>query len=201
MKSFHITTEVAYILGALRDGSIDIRKGKNYEVRFGQKNREWLITLQAMFQSSFGYGGTITKHLGIYYILRITRKAIVKEIQEFSGFVKPQSKWGTPRIIKHQSPSILRWHVRGFFDAEGGTPEDPQKWRYVSFDQKNKESLKFIRNVMIRFGYTPTNLTFTSSVWQFRLTRNDDLVRFCRWMKPLHPDKRAALRLLAKWLN
>ena len=33
-----IDKETAYLLGVLRDASVDIRKGKNYEVKIAQKN-------------------------------------------------------------------------------------------------------------------------------------------------------------------
>ena len=201
MKDVRITAQVAYLLGAIRDGAMDIRPGKNYEVKVGQKDRQWLVLLQAMFRETFGFGGSITKHMGSYYILRITRKSVVEELRRVSEFKSPQSKWNTPSVIVHQSLRILKTYIRGFFDAEGGVPEDPRKWRYVSFDQKNRESLEFVRNILIRIGYRPTNPTFTSSVWQFRLTRNEDLVRFCKWIKPKHPSKRAALRLLAECLD
>ena len=200
MKDVQITPQIAYILGAIRDGSMDIRAGKNYEIKIGQENKEWLEILQVMFRRSFGFGGSITRHMGIYHILRITRKSIVEEVLRLSEFRKPQSEWNTPTVVRYQALRVLKVYVRGFFDAEGGIPENPRKWRYVSFDQKNKESLEFVRNVLVRFRFRPTNLTFTSGVWQFRLTRRGDLIRFCRWIKPLHPGRRAALRLLAEWL-
>ena len=31
---------------------------------------------------------------------------------------------------------------------------------------------------MIIFGFTPTNLTYTGEVWQFRLTRKKEMIRF-----------------------
>ena len=133
MKDVHITAQIAYLLGAIRDGAMDIRPGKNYEVKVGQKNKEWLSLLQTMFRQSFGFGGNITRHMGSYYILRITRKSVVEELRRISGFKSPQTKWNTPGVIVHQSLRILKAYIRGFFDAEGGVPEDPLKWEVRLF--------------------------------------------------------------------
>ena len=89
----------------------------------------------------------------------------------------------------------LIFYIRGFCDAEGGLPKDPisAKQKYLSFDQKNKELLVFIRNILITFGFRPTNLTYTSSVWQFRLTRKEDIKKFYIKFSSCHPDKYSRL--------
>jgi len=38
-----INSEIAYIFGALRDATLDIRKGKNYEIKIAQKEHSWLF--------------------------------------------------------------------------------------------------------------------------------------------------------------
>ena len=38
-------TKLFYLFGALRDANLDIRKGKNYEIKFGQKDENWLYYL------------------------------------------------------------------------------------------------------------------------------------------------------------
>ncbi|MEM2272428.1 MAG: hypothetical protein QXP56_07170 [Archaeoglobaceae archaeon] len=35
---------IAYLLGALRDATVDLREGKNYEIKIAQKNKKWLYT-------------------------------------------------------------------------------------------------------------------------------------------------------------
>ncbi len=51
--------EICYILGALRDSTIDIREGKNYEVKIAQKDERWLKLLQTLFKKHFGDSGNI----------------------------------------------------------------------------------------------------------------------------------------------
>ena len=187
---------MAYLLGALRDASIDIRKGKNYEVKIAQKNRKWLEILQTIIERKFGYKGKITKHQKNYHILRITRKTVVERIVAIAEITTPQSQWNTPTIIKKQPLEIQKEYIKGFFDAEGGLPRNPKKWKYISFDQKAKEPLEFVRNVLIKLGFKPTNLTLTSGVWQFRLTRKNDIINFDIKIGSLHPEKIKKLHLL-----
>ena len=49
-----MNTKIAYLLGAMRDATVDIREGKNYEVKVSQKNREWLQLIQGIFEKEFG---------------------------------------------------------------------------------------------------------------------------------------------------
>ena len=196
-----IDKETAYLLGALRDASVDVRKGKNYEIKIAQKNRKWLEILQKIISKKFGYEGKITKHRGNYYILRITRKTVVEKIIELAEITTPQSRWNTPVIIKKQPLEIQKEYVKGFFDAEGGLPKNPKKWKYISFDQKIKEPLEFVRSILLKLGFKPTNLTLTSNVWQFRLTRKNDIINFTLQIGSLHPDKIKKLHLLTKLLR
>jgi len=185
--------KLAYLLGALRDGSVDIRKGKNYEIKIGQKNREWLVILQKIIAEKFGYTGSITRHCNNYYILRITEREVVEKILKISGMRKG---WKTPKIIKDQPLEVKKEYVKGFFDAEGGLPRNPQKWRYISFDQKEKEPLRFIRKVLVECKIATTRITFTSGAYQFRITRKESIVKFAKEVGSLHPDKRKRLKLL-----
>ena len=45
-----IKPEICYILGAMRDSTIDIRKKKNYEIKIAQKEIKWLNFLQKLFK-------------------------------------------------------------------------------------------------------------------------------------------------------
>ena len=195
-----IEREVAYLLGAMRDSTIDFREGKNYEIKIAQKNSEWLTVLQDIFLRHFGNAGKITKHVNNTAILRVNGKEIVRKLLELSEMKIPQENWDTPNIIKKQRSEIQMHYVRGFFDAEGGLPKNPATatQRYISFSQKNRESLEFIRDFLLGRGYKPTNITFCGGVWEFRLTRKINLVKFSQEIGSLHSDKRQRLSVLER---
>ena len=192
--------EVAYLLGALRDSTIDIRKGKNYEIKIAQKESEWLSVLQKIFLKHFNNAGRITQHSRDAKILRITGKEAVYKILEISQMKVPQVDWNTPKIIEKQKNTIQLQYLRGFFDAEGGLPRDPKnaKQKYISFSQNNKESLKFLRTLLISNGFRPTNLTICGGVSEFRLTRKSDIANFSIKIGSLHKDKQRKLKILER---
>ena len=196
-----IDKDLAYLLGALRDASVDIRERKNYEIKIAQKNKEWLQKLQSIIKQKFGYKGKITRHGKNYYILRITQKRVVEKIMQLAEIKIPQILWNTPAIIKRQPLDVQKEYIKGFFDAEAGLPGNPKKWKYISFDQKAKEPLEFIREVLIKLKFKPTNLTWTSGVWQFRLARKADIINFIEKIGSSHPDKIKKLHLLKQALK
>lgn len=193
-----INPEVAYILGALRDATADVRIEKNYEIKIAQKETKWLKFLQKLFQRNFGANGRITKHVNGTEILRISGKNVVNRILEISEMKIPQEFWNTPPIIKKQPLEIQRDYIRGFFDAEGGLPKDPAnaKQKYLSFSQKNRESLEFVRDALLKLNFNPTNITFCGNVWEFRLTRKRDFVIFYKTIGSWHSDRERRLKIL-----
>jgi len=180
--------KLAYLLGALRDASTDIRVGKNYEVKIGQKDVSWLQLLQSIFKELFDYGGNISPH-GEYSILRLTKKTVVHRIVEVSEIEVPQHTWNTPSIIPTLPEASQIDYVRGFWDAEGGLPKTTDQ-TYISFDQMNRPALEFIRNILVTKGFHPTNITLTGKCWQFRLTRKKELARYFQEIGTFHSEKR-----------
>ncbi|MBI2578360.1 MAG: hypothetical protein HYW26_01470 [Candidatus Aenigmarchaeota archaeon] len=193
-----VSPELAYLLGAMRDASIDVRKGKNYEIKIAQRETSWLRLLQTLFHKEFEARGTITKHANGTEILRINGRSYVEKILDISDFETPQEFWDTPKCIKEQKVKIQIHYLKGFFDAEGGLPKKPDtaKQKYISFSQKNRESLEFIRQVLIDQSCQPTNITFCGNVWEFRLTRKNNLLYFCKNIGSWHKDKQLRLKLL-----
>jgi intein-encoded DNA endonuclease-like protein len=194
-----INLDIAYILGSLRDATFDIREAKNYEIKMAQKDDEWLLWMQKLISRNFGISGKISKHINGTKILRINGKKVVQELLRISEMKIPQENWDTPNIIKQQtSNKILLNYLRGFFDAEGGLPKDPlnAKQKYICFSQKNKESLILVREILIRNKFRPTNVTFCGGVWEFRLARKNDMIKFCDVVGSSHGNKRKRLKIL-----
>ena len=198
-----INPEIAYILGALRDATADVRKGKNYEIKIAQKETSWIQFLQKLFERNFGVSGNITSHVNGTQILRINGKEFVNEILEISEMKIPQEHWNTPSIMKKQPLEIQKYYIRGFFDAEGGLPKDPKnaKQKYLSFSQKNMDSLKFVREVLMRIGLNPTNITFCGNVWEFRLTRKREFPIFYKTINSWHKDRKSRLEVLCNGIT
>lgn len=54
---------MAYLFGAFRDATLDVRPGKNYELKIAQKEESWLRHIQWLIEKNFGVSGRITSHL------------------------------------------------------------------------------------------------------------------------------------------
>lgn len=198
LKNFSRNIEdLAYLFGALRDGSIDIRKGKNYEIKIAQKHNDWLKIIKNIIDKNFNTVSNINNGL-----VRVTRKKVVSEMIRLSDMEVPQINWNTPSMIKKSnSDRIIISYIRGFWDSEGGLPKHPEKTkkaseRYISFHQKNKEALTFIRDKLINFGFNPTKITFCGKVFEFRICRKKEILRFYKEIGTWHPEKEKRLKKL-----
>ena len=193
LKISMINNDLCYLAGALRDANLDLRPNKNYEIKFGQKDERWLYYISNIIFRLYG-----KRFKPLNNMLRLTNKEIVLDLVKFSEIKSPQREWSTPKIAFEFDHKNICSYISGFFDAEGGLPKTPKiaKQKYISFDQKNKESLIFIRDVLIGLGFKPTNLTYTGKVWQFRLTRKNNLLRFYDYIESKHPSKELRLKQL-----
>jgi intein-encoded DNA endonuclease-like protein len=184
----------------LRDGNIDNRFKKNYEIKIGQKEKRWLTdVLKPIIEKNFNVNANVHGNL-----LRVTNKRAVEEMQRISG-IKPWG-WNTPEFVKNLPVSERIPYIRGFWDAEGGLPKCPEKCTkaeqiYISFHQKDKEPLVFIRNTLVEMGYRPTNITMCSKAHEFRLARRENILRFCDEFGSWHPEKGERMKRLAKKLS
>ena len=79
-----LNNDLCYILGALRDANLDIRPGKNYEIKFGQKDERWLVYLSELLAKNFQIKFNVSKNM-----LRITQKAVVLKLAKISDMVSP----------------------------------------------------------------------------------------------------------------
>ncbi len=194
---------IAYLLGAFRDATIDIREGKNYEIKIAQKNKKWLYLIQKLLGAEFGKEGNILRHTENYWILRLSDKRIVKELLRLSEMKVPQEDWNTPKKIRSSNKrEILVNYIQGFFDAEGGLPKKFEKGfqKYIIFSQKNKESLEFIHGYLKKWKIYPTNLTQCGGVWEFRVTRKQSILNFIGVIGSSHPEKIDKLNLFKRVL-
>ncbi len=194
---------LAYLLGALRDATVDIRIGKNYEVKLAQKNKKWLRLIQKIVEKEFGKGGKIKRHSGGYWILRISGKEIVNKIVELSEIKTPQKNWNTPSKIKNTNNIKIKIsYIKGFFDAEGGLPNKitSNSAKYIIFSQKNKESLEFIKDTLQELGIKTTNLTRCGGVWEFRITAKTSILKFIEKVGTLHPEKMKKIKKMKRAL-
>ena len=185
-------------MGALRDGNFDVRKGKNYEVRIYQKHRDWLYEVAKIISENYNVEPKISGNL-----LRLNNKTVIEKMIADSEYKKPQKFWETPTIVKEGTEDEKWEYISGFWDADGGLPRDPNNvtQKYISFSQKSKETLEFIKGFLMTQGIKTTNLTYTGQIWQIRITRKDAIRKFYAHLRSRNREKLNRLKMLIASLS
>lgn len=121
-----LTKDFAYLLGALRDGSVlryGDRQGKiHHYVTFYSKDTGWLKFLSKILSNVFGEKQIFCAPKSGTPYLRIYSKRIATLIhEEFQHPLTSQITWETPRpLADTKDNEIIKWYIAGFWDAEGG---------------------------------------------------------------------------------
>jgi intein/homing endonuclease len=142
--------EFAYLLGAMRDGSLIKSHGKHFVRLYDTKDARWITEVRKIFRKLFEleihlrYQKTMnTAYLDIsskplYYLLRMI-------------FGNNMHK-GIPEIIKTAPSGIKKAFVSGFFDAEGHVPHKFSTKYQIDLTQNDYKSLEFSKQFIESCG-------------------------------------------------
>ena len=174
---------LAYMLGALRDGSLINSSGKHWVRIYDAKYSDWLEKIAPIFENLFEIKFHIRyqkifneKYLDIsskplFHILKIlVGKKIHKDV---------------PKIIKNAALTIQKSYISGFFDAEGHVPSAIKKARRITFSQKDTNSLIFIRETLKEIGIQCGKI----SNHTLPIFGKENMNKFYQQFKILHPEK------------
>ena len=154
-----LTKNLAYIAGALRDGSVLRYKEKSgkmhYYTTVYNKDEKWLRELQKLFEKEFGIRPKLRKQKNRASYIRTYNKGVAKYFEEnFEHPLKNQIGWKTPNLIrKCTSKKILVNYIAGFWDAEGGFDIRTRQIRFhLSAKGKKCLPLEDMKNFLEKFG-------------------------------------------------
>ena len=193
-----IKPDLAYLVGALRDGSVFYEKSsRNYIAVWYEEDKRWLKeSISKRLNKLFGKPGWLLKYKQKHHRIRFSSKLVHNMLINEFDFISPQKYWSTPKIIKHANKDIIKNYIAGFFDAEG---DISIKDKSLGFSQKNKESLKFIRNWLINNKIECSKIFIAdkkSETNRFYISKINNLLIFRRLIPFEHPDKLHLLELL-----
>lgn len=198
-----LSNELAYLVGALRDGTVSEEKSGEYCVAFYSKEYEYLKCLLKPINKLFGADPKISK-FGPIYGIRIRSQTLYFFFKLLFDMPQYQKYWDTPKLIKNSNEKATRAYISGFFDAEGGVPHiescnTARKNLYVKFVQKNKESLEFISEHLRKSGINTRKFYWDGDKWIFKIS-TDAILKFANYVYSLHPLKRQRLAKLCRLL-
>jgi intein-encoded DNA endonuclease-like protein len=150
-----IDKDLAYILGAIRDGGIHFDKLNNaYKIHFSQKSKKYLETeIIPRLKRLFDITPSISKRKDNVYQIQFASKPIYLLFSKVFDMKEIQQYWDTPQLIKKIPKLLKKEYIKGFYDAEGSKDHLYHSW--------NKEGecppLEFICNVLNKeFGIKTT---------------------------------------------
>ncbi len=199
-----LTKDLAYLVGLLRDGTVNEEKNGEYACAFYSKNKEFLELIKPKIENLFLLETKIMR-FGECYGIRIRSKTLYHFFRIAFEFKSKQVRWNTPAIIKNSSNEIKREYISGFFDAEGGIPhlekmEKPKrKNMYIKFVQKNKDSLEFIKNHLALIGIDTGEVYWSDTKNNLKI-KMSSLKSFIEYIHSLHPEKANRLDMLNRLL-
>lgn len=214
-----VNEDLAYILGALRDGSLPRPSNNKFQVTFAcDWYKPWITEIVVpKVQKVFNLPSTKIKiyekwsHKSKRPFFRLM--VYSKKLHQLLSRIYPpgnQKNWTTPSIIKNGKLEEQIEYVRGFYDAEGGC-RDIEK-----FLVGKTRSINCELGIRCKHISTPNEpLTFLSSILQkFNIhthmrKSNDGLVitgklnvlKFYQIFTPLHLRKRYMIRNLLQYFG
>ena len=200
-----LTEELAYLVGALRDGTVSQEKDGEYCVAFYSIHKDYLENLNNYIKKEFCVNREIER-FGDGFGIRIRSKTLFLFFILLFEFKKKQTDWNTPTIIRESSDSVKNAYVSGFWDAEGGIPHleklksVKRKNLYIKFVQKNKESLEFIKNHLDSLGIETGNVYWEKHKYVLKI-RMSSIISFSQFINSLHPAKQKRLEMLTRLLT
>ena len=205
-----ISNELAYLLGALRDGNIQIgknRKGSYYYLEFISKSKEWLENLEKILEKLCGRKTTIRplkKGNKIYWRLRLRNKDFICWLKEFSQFKTPQSTWKLPKIDMNKENKI--YYLSGFFDAEGYVSKSSNTGAWnIGIEHSWLGSrcypLLHLKQILLELGIKSNKIVMKKKgrktpLFRLRITDKNSILKFCKIVKSFHPEKAKKLKII-----
>jgi len=209
-------TSLAYFVGYLQgDGYICSDRKK---VEFVDEDLCQIRLISALAWKLFGTRGRIYSRPGLkpgklIFRLILSRVAINSYLHAVFGVprgIKTDLK--IPRVIKAEK-ELLRWYLRGLFDADGTLPKHPRlaKQLFIDIALKDKAFIIEIRDCLTKFGvetlapYPRRSISPATGrdclTWELRIRRKAQIVSFLEQIGFVHKLKNARQRKLLRMLG
>ncbi len=212
-----IIPDFAYLLGAIKDGSISVPSSGKCEITLAADfYKNWLTdVIVPKAVKVFGIPETKIKLYSVkshkskieFYRAKIYSKSIHEVL---SKFYTPgnQRMWSTPSIIKRSPLHIQIEYVKGFYDADGGCRDVNKflqgKTKSINceagiacvFKGEINEPLVFIKTLFQRFDI---NSFIRKTNNQLMITGKQNVLKLYQNFTPLNSRKRLMLEDLLRY--
>ena len=199
-------SDLAYLIGALRDGSIYYyKKNRSYYVLYYQKYKSWLEqSIGRRIKALFNVNYRIDEYKKGHFRLRLSNKKLYhlfRNDYEFPVEEKTQINWTIPKKIWNASNEVKISYVRGFFDTEGDVSPNSSNTKYIGISQKNIKVLKEIKSILTELGiYTSKEhiIDRKSKTYRISIIGKKNIKKFYSIVGSEHPIKKKNIQLIIK---
>jgi hypothetical protein len=202
--------DFAYILSAIRDGSIPICGIKKEVSLATDPSREWLEALAGIASKEFDLPLGRSRIYEVFdrkskipcFRLKVYSVSLYRRLSEF---YEPgdQIAWKTPAAIRSEQIDVVKGYIAGFYDAEGGcrnvekfrngTTKTINYWASIRCKHVSEnEPLCFLQEKLKGLG-------IGSNIYdndELVITGKKNLKLFYRLIPLMHPRKKDELRKL-----
>ena len=204
--------EMAYLLGALRDGCFTKNESNHiYRVRIYQKNKEWIELLGGIAENLFGKKPTISiDSRDEVWNLMLNSREIYEKLVNVSDYTGSQKTWNIPREVLVSPSEIQKEFIKGFFDSEGGVPHVENgmvegKNIVVHFTQSNEKCLEELKDMIQSLGIKTGKVCgpyykkgYSDPFFRVKIHGRKEVAKFAHVIGSLHPEKQRRLLILGK---
>jgi len=199
-----LDSDLAYLIGALRDGNLSVRSDKgDYVVEIYQKNTAWLKEIilpicERLFDINLKLK-MYNRAFGNYGRVRIWSKPILVFIRDVFEHPFTRNKaWNTPKVILQANTEIQKAYISGFFDTEGWLAKNFRSLAVVqSWHENDKcpplDDIKMILQSMGIKSSVRNRSGKTNPNWKPRyllsITNKNGIRNFILNIGSRHPDK------------
>ena len=211
-----ITNNLAYLLGALRDGSLPKPSKNKYEVTIvADLDESWIKNVAEITEKTFNilrdklkiYKVMTNKSKQPFYRLKVYSKQLHKLLTKFYP-IGSQQEWRTPNKIKKAIMNQKIYYLSGFYDAEGGCRDADKFLRGITksinceaairckHNYEINEPLEFIQSILNEFKIKSS---IRKNKTGLIITGKQNLLKFYKTFKLLNLRKKKMLEDLLKY--
>lgn len=194
------TAKLAYLIGALADGSIYHNRTQYiYRVTYYQNSKEYLLKcIEPLVENLFGKKGYFyhDKRTNVYSYMVVSKRIYAIYVDALEDFKAKQRDRSVPMWMRNGTLAIKYAFIRGFFDAEGFYYNNPKKYDYrVRFGQAERLILRDIKQMLEpEFKVSDVLGPYQTKqgvkpYYELHLYGKKQIKHFHDLIRPCHPEK------------
>jgi len=211
-----LNPKLAYFIGYLQgDGFLGSDRNT---YGFSDENKEHLLYINELNYELFGKKGRVR-----FNYTKLSKTPVpYLEIRQYVINSYLHNVWGIPKGFKqdlyvpdimYKNKKIMKWYIKGLFDADGTLPKNPAKAKqyFIDLNMRDQKFIEEINNILENIFYINTLKIYKrvakspcsnniSITWEIRIRKHSEIRKFLKEIGFYHIDKQKRMEKLIKLL-